>query len=45
MKQYENVSIEILSFSVEDIIRTSISVDDGNDNTTPRPDLPFGPNF
>ncbi len=45
MKQYENVSIEILSFSVEDIIRTSDSVDAGNDNLTPMPDLPFGPNF
>ena len=45
MKQYENVSIEILSFSAEDIIRTSFSADDNNDNTTPMPDLPFGPNF
>ena len=45
MKQYENVSIEILSFSAEDIIRTSNSVEDNNDNLAPMPEIPFGPTF
>jgi len=35
MKQYENISIEILFFQSEDVIRTSL-----DDNTGNMPDFP-----
>ena len=41
MKQYEELQMEILSFSTEDIIRTSFTQNDDYDNKAPMPDLPF----
>ena len=41
MKQYENVMMEILFFQVEDVIRTSLSTKDEQDNVGEMPELPF----
>lgn len=43
MKRYEDMLMEILFFPAEDIICTSISIDEDNDNASDMPDLPFLP--
>ena len=41
MKQYEKILMEILFFQVEDVIRTSVSTDEDQDNVGEMPELPF----
>ena len=39
MKKYENVIVEIILLSMSDILTTSTSIDDGQDNVTSMPDF------
>ena len=41
MKQYQDMIVKILFFSLEDVIRTSFTQDDDQDNQTQMPELPF----
>ena len=40
MKRYEEMLMEILFFPAEDIICTSIPIDENNDNTSDMPEFP-----
>ena len=41
MKQYQDMIVKILFFSLEDVIRTSFTQDDDQDNQTQMPEFPF----
>jgi hypothetical protein len=43
MKQYENILMNILFFQEEDVIRTSLSIEDEKDNVGEMPEFPFMP--